>query len=180
MSSRLFTVSLALLISSSSFAFTDSVWIVGAEGYPGDLITAEIWLQYEGGGPGDSIIGFDIPLTYDASVCTVEAITIGTDFWPIWRDFSTVDNQGTQGPPEVPKISVCAVTSPAVISWYPIPRGTHLAATVDFRILGTVLPPDSTCLDTLVQGFTPTRHLCFAGKERMDTCYIPSFSADCI
>ena len=52
---------LAMTISSSSaLAFTDSVWIVGAEGYAGDLVTAEVWLQYEGSGGTDSIGAFDI------------------------------------------------------------------------------------------------------------------------
>lgn len=179
MSSRLFTASLVLLVSSSAFAFTDSVWVVGAQGIPGYRVDVEVWLQYQGAGPGDSLYSFDIPLTYNAAICTVEAITLGPDF-SLWRDWSKIDNQGTQGPPAVPKVSVGGFTFwPMFCNPPPVSTGTHLAATLDVRILDTVLPPDSTCLDTLMQGFTPTIYLGFVGEDNY-TGYIPSFSGDCV
>jgi hypothetical protein len=160
----MFFLALAMFISSSSFAFTDSLWIVGAEGYyvAGDLVTVKVWLQYEGGGGSDSIIAFDIPLTYDAAVCTVETIAIGSRF-AAWTDRSRIDNQGIHGPPAVPKIGISAFTLPP-FGPPPIPRGNHLAGTVSFRILSTVEPPDSTCIDTLMQAFTdPVIDLGFVG-----------------
>ena len=177
MSSRLFTVSLTLLISSSCFAFTDSLWIVGAEGWPGDLVTVEVWLQYEGGGPGDSIASFDILLTWDASVCTVENITIGQDFLDArLLDQSKIDNYGTQGPPAVPKIAVSAVGH----QWSGfVERGTHLAGTIDVRILGSAVGGDSACFDTLMQAFSPPVFLEFADKRGINY-YVPSFSSDCV
>jgi hypothetical protein len=158
-------------------AFTDSVWIVGGDGYPGDLVTAEVWLQYEGGGYGDSISGFDIPLTWDASVCTVEAITIGPRFCA-WTQQNRIDNQGTQDVPPVPKVGLTAFTFGPLSPPF-CPRGTHLAATIDFRILDTVLQPDSTGPDTLMKAFTPTMYLGFVNRNGQNT-YLPSFSTDCI
>jgi hypothetical protein len=158
-------------------SYTDSLWIMGGDGYLGDLVPVEVWLQYDGGGYGDSITSFDIPLTYDASVCTVEAITIGTEFTG-WRDQSRIDNQGGQGPPELPKIAISAFTL-CPMCFYPVPRGTHHVATVDFRILDTALPSDSTCLDTLMEAFTPIVRLGFIDKAGV-TVYVPSFSTGCV
>jgi len=157
----------------------DSLWIVGAGGgYPGDLLTVQVWLQYEGGGPGDSVSSIDIPLTWDAAVCTVEGLTIAPDF-AAWTDMSRIDNQGTQGPPPVPKLIV------SLFTWGPpfnppyVSRGSHLAATVDFRILSDVVPPDSTCIDTLRSAFTPPRYLGFLDKFGIFT-YTPVFIPDSI
>jgi len=178
MRGRLAIVILAIPMASSSYAFTDSLWIVGAEGSPGELVTVEVWLQYEGDGEADSISAFDIPLTYDADICTVETITIGPDF-TFWDDRSRIDNQGMHGPPAVAKIGISAFTltphGPP-----PVPRGTRIAATIDFRILSTVLPPDSACVDTLMQAFTnPSIPLAFVNKSGQ-TAYVPLFSVDCI
>jgi hypothetical protein len=175
MSSRLFIASLALLISSSSFAFTDSLWAVGGGGYrPGELVTVEVWLQYEGGGPGDSMAHFDILLTWDAGVCTVEALTIGSDFAE-WDDYAWIDNQGTQGPPSVPKLMASAFTFGPPIGPPYIPRGTHHAATISFRTLGTITPLDSTYIDTLMKGFTPVHYLGFTDKVGISR-YTPSYA----
>jgi hypothetical protein len=159
-------------------SYTDSLWIVGGEGYPGDLVSAEVWLQYEGGGYGDSMTCFDVPLTFDATVCTVEAIELGPDFCD-WQDWIGIDNQGTQGPPAIPKMGISAFTLYPL--WGPpgVPRGTYLAGKVKFRILDTVLPPDSTCPDTLARAFTPQIFLGFMGVAG-DSTYHPSFSTDCI
>jgi len=161
------------------YTLTDSLWLVGGSGYPGDLVPVEVWLQYQGGGAGDSMASFDIPLAYDATICTVEAITLGPEFLGLWMDLSRIDNQGTQGPPAIPKVNVGGWTSSVPICGPPVPRGTHLAGTVDLRILDTVLPPDSTWLDTLMQAFSPTIFLGFVDKNGI-TRYIPSFSTDCI
>jgi hypothetical protein len=183
MNGKIFWLALAMFVSSSSFAFKDSLWIMGTEGCAGDLVTVEVWLQYEGGGPGDSISAFDIPLSWDASICTVEAITIGPDFRNIagycdWTDASIIDNQGTHGPPAIPKITISAFTF-RIACGIPVPRGDHLAATVDFRVLETVVPPDSTCLDTLMRAFTPEVYLVFV-DETGNTAYYPSFSTGCV
>jgi len=178
MRGRLAIVILAIFTGSSSSGFTDSLWIVGAQGYPDGLVHVEVWLQYEGDGEADSISAFDVPLTYDADICTVETITIGPDF-TFWDDRSRIDNQGTQGPPAVAKIGVSAFTftphGPP-----PVPRGTHIAATIDFRILATALPPDSACIDTLMRAFTnPSIPLAFVNKAGQ-IAYVPSFSIGCI
>ena len=148
MNGRMFRLALAVVISSSVYGYTDSLWIVGGEGYPGELATVEVWLQYEGGGGGDSMSAFDIPLTWDASICTVEAITIGLEFeW--WTNKSRIDNDGTKWPPAVPKIGLSVFTF--YIFGPPVHRGAHLAGTVDFRILDSAPPSDSACLDTLME-----------------------------
>jgi hypothetical protein len=160
------------------YPFTDSVWIVGGDGYPGDLVTIEIWLQYQGGGSGDSITAFDIPLTYNAAVCTVEAITLGPDFH-CWRDQSRIDNRGVLGEPACPKILVAGWTAMASLCPWPVGRGRHLAATVDARILSTAMVGDSACFDTLMQAFTPVVHLGFVDRPGY-TVYVPSFSSGCV
>jgi hypothetical protein len=178
MNGKILWLAVAMFVSSSSFAFTDSLWIVGAEGYAGGPVTCEVWIQYEGEGVGDSISAFDIPLTYNATVCTVETITIGTDF-AAWTDRSRIDNQGIQGPPAFPKIGISAFTLPP-FGPPPIPRGTHLAAIVEFRILADAEPSDSTCLDTLMQAFAdPLIHLAFVEKSGHGF-YVPSFSTGCL
>jgi len=183
MKKKLLYIALAACVPGAIYGFTDSLWIVGAEGYPGDLVSMEVWLQYEGGGYGDSISAFDIPLTFDAAVCTVEAITIGPDFRNIfghidWTDASIIDNQGIQGPPPAPKIAISAFTFP-IACGIPVPRGIHLAGTVDVRILSSSVPSDSSCIDTLMQAFTPLLRLGFVDKPGI-TLYVPSFSTDCI
>ena len=171
---RLLYLAFAALLSSSSLAFTDSLWIVGNGGYPGDLVSVEVWLQYGGSGPGDSMAGFDIPLTWDAAVCTVEAITIGTDFIDCigldWRDRSRIDNAGTLGPPAISKIGITAYT---LWTNY-VAHGTHLAATVDFRILENAAPGDSTYIDTLMKAFSPPVYLSYMDMDGMD-CYVPTY-----
>jgi hypothetical protein len=143
---------------------TDSLWIVGGAGSAGDVVTVQIWLKYIGDGwSGDSMSAFDIPLAWDAAVCTVEAVTIGSDFSE-WTDMSRIDNQGTEGPPSVSKLVASAFTfGPPVGAAY-IPRGTHLAASISFRVLDTVTAPDSTSIDTLVEAFTPPRYLGFLNR----------------
>ena len=177
MNGRMFRLALAVVISSSVYGYTDSLWIVGGEGYPGELATVEVWLQYEGGGGGDSMSAFDIPLTWDASICTVEAITIGLEFeW--WTNKSRIDNDGTKWPPAVPKIGLSVFTF--YIFGPPVHRGAHLAGTVDFRILDSAPPSDSACLDTLMEGFSqPWIHLGFVDWYG-ETTYIPSFSTGCV
>ena len=167
-----------VFICSLCHAFTDSLWIVAGGGFPGDPITVEVWLQYEGGGAGDSISSFDIPLTWDAMVCTLEALTIGPDF-SAWMNVSRIDNQGTEGPPPVAKTSVSALTFGPPIGPPQVPRGTHLAATLYFRILNTVVPPDSTLVDTLMEAFTPPICLGF-GNKNGTIAYTPLFSSDYI
>ena len=132
MNGRMFCFMLVMIISSSSaLAFTDSLWIVGAEGYAGDLVTVEVWLQFEGSGSGDSISAFVILLTWDADVCTVEAIAPGQDFeeanW--WFPQLQIDNEGTDGPPSVPKIGVGAYQCNPPIGCPFVEPGTHLAVT---------------------------------------------------
>ena len=48
---------LALLAASNPVhaQFTDSLWVMGGQGSPGDLIQVEVWMQYEGGGVTDSV-----------------------------------------------------------------------------------------------------------------------------
>ena len=174
MGKRFLAILVAALISSSGYAFTDSLWIVGAEGDPGDLVTVEVWLEYEGGGVGDSISSFDIPLTWDASVCTVEAITIGADFAG-FTDMSRIDNQGTQGPPSQAKIALSVFTLGWPIGPPAVPRGPHLAASIDYRILSTA----STCIDTLREAFSPPVYLGFTDKNGILT-YLPSFATGCV
>ena len=174
--------SLASIVCLAATGFTaDEMWVVGAEGSQGDLVTVEFWFTYDSHFAGDQLSAFDCPIEFEADVCTVEAITIGTDFMNgirDWTDASKIDNQGTQGPPAVPKIAISAFTL-CPMCFYPVPRGTHHAATVGFRILESVVPPDSTCLDTLMQAFTPRVYLGFVDIEGYTT-HIPSFSTDCI
>jgi hypothetical protein len=176
MNQKLLCFVLAAFFSTSSFAFTDSLWIVGAEGRPGDLVTVEVWLQYEGSGPGDSMQSFDIPITWDANVCTVEGITIGTDFGH-WVDQSHSDNVGTDGPPAVPKLVATALGG---FGPWPrwVERGTHLAATVDFRIQENAAS-ESTFIDTLMRAFSPPVFLGFVDEGGINT-YVPSFSTNCV
>jgi hypothetical protein len=182
MNGKMLFLTLSVLVSSSSFTFTDSLWIVGAEGYAGDLVTVEVWLQYEGGGVTDSIAGFDIPLTWDASVCTVEAITFGPDFrehrWP-WICNYRIDNHGTDGPPAIAKVGLTAYSSTVPFGELNVERGTHLAATLDVRILGSAVRGDSACFDTLMRAFTPTIYLEFVDKNGI-IGYVPSFSTGCV
>ena len=156
MNRKLACLALAILISSSVYGYTDSLSIVGGDGAPGGLVPVQVWLQYEGSGPEDSMAGFDIPVRWDATICTVEAITIGTDFIDgfgmDWRDWSRIDNAGTMGPPAIPKIGVMAYT---LWTNY-VGHGTYLAATVDFRIFENATPGDSTYIDTLIRAFSPS------------------------
>jgi len=153
----------------------DSLWIVGGDGSSGDLAAVQVWLKYEGGGPGDSMSSFDIPLTWDAAVCSLETITVGPDFVD-WTDVSRIDNQGTEGPPAVPKVSVSVFTFGPPYAPQ-APGGQHLAATLNFRILNTVVPPESTLLDTLMEAFTPPTYLGFSDKNGI-IVYTPCFSSD--
>jgi len=172
MNKKMLTILLTAFVSSLAYGFTDSLWIVEAGGNPGDLVSVEVWLQYEGSGFGDCMSAFDIPFTYDATVCTVEAITIGPDF-SLWEDQSRIDNQGTQGAPEVPKIGISAITTTANGS-SPVSRGVHLVASVDFRILNTVAS-NSTRIYTLMKAFTgPTIYLAFVDRYG-HTSYYPAF-----
>gem|GEM_PF-1665486 len=170
----------AVLVSIPAHAqFTDSLWIVGAEGQPGELVNIEVWLQYEGGGASDSMSSFDIPLTWDAAVCTVEAYTIGTDFIDLvgqdWLDVSIIDNVGAAGPPPVSKLTMSCFTFGPPIGAPFVARGPHPAASVDFRILDTATPGQSTYIDTLMEAFTPTIYLGFADKGGIVT-YLPTFA----
>lgn len=173
MNGRMLCFMLAMIISSSSaLAFTDSVWIVGAEGYAGDLVRVEVWLQYEGGGLGDSMSAFDIPLTWNAGVCTVEAVTIGDDFRWFQRQ-ALIDNQGVAGPPSVPKTCASAFMIMPIGPPF-VDRGTHLAAMVDFRILNAATATDSTYIDTLLEAFSPPIYLGLVDKWGMHI-YEPAY-----
>lgn len=177
MNGKIFWVALAVFISSSCLAFTDSLWIVGAEGYPGDLVTVEVWLQYEGGGPSDSMSAFAIPLGWCAGVCSAEAITIGQDFVDAGlTDLSKIDNSGTDGPPPVPKIGMLVIPFDLIDF---VERGTHLAATVDVRILSSAARGDSACFDTLMQAFPSSLFPQYVDKQGIHT-YIPSFFGGCV
>jgi len=157
MDRKLVAISLVVSISGSLHAFTDSLWMVGGQGCPGNVVTVEVWLQYEGGGSGDSISAFDIPLTYDATICTVETITIGPDF--AWDQKTRIDNDGRQEPQGVPKIGISAFTFGPPIGPPFAGRGKHLAATVDFRILHSATPGDAAYIDTLTAAFSPQIYL---------------------
>jgi len=179
MNRKLLIMLLAVCVSGSAQSqFTDSVWIVGGNGEEGELVSVEVWLQFNGAGPPDSIALFDIPLTYDATVCTVETITLGPDF-SAWLDKSRIDNTGAQGPPAISKIGVSTFTFGPPIGPAPVERGTHLAATVDFRILDTAAPGDSSCIDTLMQAFSVPIYLGFVEKSGWVT-YAPAFSTGCV
>ncbi|KPJ50702.1 hypothetical protein AMJ40_02125 [candidate division TA06 bacterium DG_26] len=178
MDRRFLAIVVAAFVSGSCYAFTDSLWIVGAEGNPGDLVTVEVWLEYEGGGATDSISSFDVPLTWDATVCTVETITIGADFAG-FTNMSRIDNQGALGPPAVPKLSLSVFTLGWPIGPPAVPRGPHLAASIDYRILSSATAGASTCIDTLMQAFSPPVYLGFGDKNGINT-YFPSFSTGCV
>jgi hypothetical protein len=92
----------------------------------------EVWFHW----PEDSLISFEVWLNWDAAVCTVEAVTV-TPF-PGWITASSVDNS-------VPSAGLGASR---MFGDY-IGSGDHLAATVDFRILDTAVPPCSSYVDTL-------------------------------
>ena len=125
---------------------------------------------------------FDIPLIWNAAICTVEAVTIGTDFIDgaglDWTDVAKVDNTGSVGAPPVPKILLSAFTFGPPFAPF-VPRGSHLAATVDFRVVESATVPDSTYLDTLVQAFTPPSFIGFVDKRGMET-HMPLFSGEWI
>jgi hypothetical protein len=154
----------------------DSLWIVGGGAAPGELMTAEVWLRYKGGSPDDSISSFDVPLTWDTSVCTVETLAIGPDFTE-WADESRIDNEGAQGSPAVPKLALSAFTLGPPIGPPQLPQGTYLAGTIYFRILRTAVPPESTSVDTLMEAFSPPVYLGFADKNG-ENVYVPVFSDD--
>jgi hypothetical protein len=154
----------------------DKLWILGGEAALGELMTAEVWLAYEGGGPDDSISSFDIPLTWDASVCTVETLTIGPDFSE-WTDVSQIDNEGSGGPPSVPKVALSAYTLGPPVGPPALPQGTYLAGTVGFRILEAAFPPESTSVNALMEAFTPPVYLGFADKNGA-TVYTPLCAGD--
>jgi hypothetical protein len=176
MNRKLFAILLAVYILGSTHGQSaDSLWIVGGEDEAGEMVSVEIWLRY---GHPDSIALFDIPLTYDAAVCTVEAITIGADF-AAWLDESRIDNVGAQGPPAISKIGVSALTLGPPIGPPWVEGGDHLAAMVDFRILATAAPGNSTCIDTLMQAFSPPIYLGFVEQSGWVT-YFPSFSSGCV
>ena len=156
----------------------DSLWIVGGQGSPGDLVAVEVWLKYRGGNIDDSISSFDVPLTWDAAVCTLETLTIGSDFAG-WTDVSRIDNSGTDGPPAVSKLTASAFTLGPPVGPPQLPRGSYLGATLYFRILQTAAPSDSTCVDTLMSAFMPEIYLGFTDKNGLNI-YIPEFSSDCI
>lgn len=164
--------------NSSHGQFTDSLWVVGGQGNPGDSVQIEVWLQYEGGGASDSMASFDIPLAWDAAVCTVEAITMGPDF-SLWTSVDKIDNAGTEDPVGVSKILISAYTFGPPAGPPYIERGTHLAATVDFRILDTANPGDSTYVDTLIQAFFPPKFLGFVDKAGLHT-YVPAYGGGSI
>ncbi|KPJ48830.1 hypothetical protein AMJ40_06790 [candidate division TA06 bacterium DG_26] len=166
------------LCATSALSYTDSLWIDAGSGNAGELVPVEVWLQYEGGGLTDSLEGFDILLTWDASICTVEAITVGPDF-SAWDFIERIDNNGVNGPPSVPKISISAYTFGPPIGPPFVERGTHLAATVDFRMLPTAQFGDSTYIDTLMQAFSPPLYLGFMDKRGLFT-YTPSYGGDYI
>jgi len=179
MDKRWFVVPLAVCICGTGYSqFTDSVWITGGQGNPGDLVSVDVWVHYCGSGPGDSIALFDIPLTYDPMVCTVDVITVGPDF-ANWVDVSRIDNGGTQGLPATAKIAVSAYTLGPPIAASFVEGGSHLAATVGFRTLNTATPGDSTCIDTLIRAFSPPLYLGLAEDEAYST-WVPSFSAGCV
>lgn len=182
MSTRFFGLLLLLSVSSLSYASTDSLWVVGGAATPGELLTVEVWLRYEGSGPDDSMSAFDIPLVWNAAICTVEAVTIGTDFIDSagldWTDVSKVDNTGSSGAPGVPKLLLSAFTFGPPFAPF-VARGSHLAATVDFRVLESTTIPDSTYVDTLGQAFTPPSYIGFVDKKGMET-HMPVFGGEWI
>lgn len=179
MEKKCVAILLGIFSVGSSCAFTDSVWIVGAEGCPGDLAPVQVWLQYEGKEETDSVCAFDLLLTYDATVCTVEAITIGSDFSQ-WTDQSRTDNVGTQRPTSISKMSVTAFTFRPPIGPSPVARGSHLAATVEFRILDTANHGDFTYIDTLWQAFTPSIYLGFTDKKGGAGTHAPAYGGGSI
>ena len=168
------TISKPVYATIAPIQYTDSVWVIGAEGVAGALVSAEVWLQYNGNGtPQDSISSFGINLRWNADICTVEAIHIGSDFQ--WTDASKIDNQGVGGPPDgVPKISINAFTFGPPVGGPFVERGTHLAATVDFRILSTIVADDSTYVDSLFQAFTPPMYTVFTDRRGIYS-YYPSY-----
>lgn len=179
MGKKLLCVLLAACVPGGVHGFTDSLWIVARDGAPGALVPVQAWLQYEGAGPDDAISAFDIVLTWDASVCTVEAVTIGAAFVEArWWTGSRIDNEGTAGPPAVPKISASSFSMMPIGPPY-LERGTYLGATIDIRILSSAAPPESVCFDTLMSAFTPPVFLEFVDKAGISV-YVPSFSTDCI
>ena len=168
----------SVLFTTRAFPYVDSLWIAGGVGSPGDLASVEVWLQYEGGGVTDSLEAFDIPLTWDAQICSVEAITVGPDF-ATWTFQGTIDNNGTEGPPALPKVGLSAYTYGPPIGPPFVERGTHLVATVDFRIFDMASPGDSVYIDTLMQAFSPPLYLGFMDKMGLLT-YAPAYAGDFI
>jgi hypothetical protein len=129
--------------------------VIGGEGNAGELVSAEVWLQYNGDGTdADSIASFNVTLYWDAAVCTVEAIHIGSDF-DEWIDGSVTDNEGVSPPDGVSKIGIIAYTFGPPVGGPYVERGTHLGATVDFRILSTIAADESTYVDTLLSAWGP-------------------------
>ncbi|KPJ49812.1 hypothetical protein AMJ40_04650 [candidate division TA06 bacterium DG_26] len=170
-------------LAATGFAFTDNVWVIGEDGGTGDLVTAEVWLEYEGAGTlADSMSAFDVILTWDASVCTLETITIGPDFFNVggtglnWNYLPfLIDNQGTAAPLGVAKCDAYAYTLGPPIGAPFMVRGTHLAATLDFRLVGS--PGSCTNIDTLLQAFTPPVYTGLVDKAGIVT-YLPAYTGD--
>jgi hypothetical protein len=161
---------------------TDSLWVIGSHGRPGESVRVAVWLQYEGGGYGDSMGALDVLLTWDAAVCTVEDVTLGPDFTEAgWADMIQIDNQGSEGPPSIPKIAISSYYYKhfKLIAPTPIPRGTHLVANVDFRILDAAVPGSSSYVDTLMKAFAPPFYLGFTDKRGQAT-YTPRYGGGSI
>jgi len=174
MHARLIPVLSVLCMGLSVHGFSDSVWVVSTVGEPGQLMPVEIWMEYEGGGSRDSVSAFDILLSFDARVCTVEAYALGQDFSK-WTNQSRIDNRGIQEPPAVSKIDLSAFTFGPPVGVPFVARGRHLAATVDFRILKTVKYGHFTYIDTLLQAFAPPLYLGFVDKGGANT-YLPKYA----
>jgi len=114
---------------------------------------------------------------WGAGVCTVEAISIGQDFLDAGlTNLSKIDNSATDGPLPIPKIGLLVIPFDVI---HFVERGTHLAATVDVRILSSAVQGESACLDTLMQAFPSSLFPQFVDKQEIHT-YIPSFSGGCV
>ena len=180
MNQKLLCLVLAVFCSTVSLAFMDSLWVVGGEGVPGGLVPVEVWLEYEGAGGEDMLSAFDVPLTWEAALGTLELISLGPDFVAErWWHQSRIDNQGVLGAPHISKAGLSSFHMGMGVSRWFVERGSHLAATLDFRILRTAEPFDSACMDTLMKAFSPPIFLGFVDKAGINTC-VPSFSTGCI
>ncbi len=121
-----------LLVTSISHSqLVDSVWVNRVEGQPGELVSMEVWLQW----PRDSLESYEIHLTWDATICTVEAVNVNAPSG--YLTASNVDNS----------VPLAQMGAAHMFGPY-IGSGDHLGATVDFRIISTATPPCSTYVDT--------------------------------